>query len=146
MMTTATHTIRNSEDLGALVMHLGNMVQPFTVTTSTGSKRSDEQNRTIHKWFGEIAAQRQDVTAIEVKAECNLEFGLPIMQRDDPEWMTVFGYLFRGLNHEQKLKAIRVLDIPFTRRMKVKQLTEYMNNMVQQATERGHVLTIPEER
>ena len=141
-----SHKIREIEDLGPVIAIMRGVTPPFTVSIVKGASRTEEQNRTIHKWFGEIAVQRQDVTALEVKAEHNLQFGLPIMQRDDPEWSAVFMHLFRGLNHELKLKAIRVLDVPFTRRMKVKQLTEYMEQMMQQAIERGHVLTIPEAK
>lgn len=139
-------TIRTPEQRVELIAQIEAMELPFSVTTKKGANRTEEQNRTIHKWFGEIAAARQDVTALEVKAECNLEFGLPIMQRDDPEWAAVFGHIFRGLDYEKKLKAIRVMDVPFTRRMKVKQLTEYMEQVMQQAAERGHFITIPKEK
>lgn len=143
-MTTATRTIRTSDDLGQWITHLGNMRLPFTASTVVGSKRSEEQNRTIHKWFGEIAAQRGDMSPQEVKAECNLKYGLPIMQRDDAEWAAVFGHLFRGLDYEKKCIAIRIMDVPFTRRMKVKQLTEYMDQLSRDERARGTILTDPE--
>lgn len=145
-MTTATLKIRNSDDLSAAILHLGNMKHPFTLTTIVGEDRTKEQNRLVHKWFGEIAAQRGDVTSAEVKAECNLKYGMPIMQRDDPEWAVVFGHLFRGLDYEKKTIAIRVIDVPFTRRMKVKQLTEYMDQLYRDETARGVILTQPEDR
>lgn len=135
--------VRTPEDFAAFIEHAGNMKHPFQWSMSHGIKRTDEQNRTLHKWFGEICQQRGDVTADEVKAECNLEYGLPIMMEADPEWAAVFGYLFRGLDYERKLKATRILDVPFTRRMSVPQLNRYMNNMQKDARERGWVLTEP---
>lgn len=137
--------IRTGEDFASLINHLGNMRHPFTVSVIKGAKRSDEQNQTVHKWFGELAGQRGDVTADEVKSECNLEYGLPIMMEADAEWKAVFGHLFRGLDYQRKLKAIRVLDVPFTRRMTVQQLNRYMTAMQKDAAERGFVLTIPQE-
>jgi hypothetical protein len=74
----------------------------------------DQRRRTdlIHKNFTEIANHYGDRTAHEVKAECNLTYGRPILDRDDEEWKAAFGYIFDNLNHAAKLKAIRVLDIP----------------------------------
>lgn len=138
--------VRNSEDLGRLVYDLGNMQHPFRCVVAVGDEsRTQAQNRTIHKWFGEIAAHRGDVTALEVKAECNLAYGVQIKRRDDPEWNSAFGYIFDNLNYPSKLKAMRILDIPVTRNMSVKQLTEYMDAMQAFYTTQGIRLTIPED-
>lgn len=145
-MTTYRLTVEKPEDYGRLVMDLGNMQHPFTVTAVQGKDRTPAQNRTIHKWFGEIAAQRGDVTAEEVKAECNLQYGRPILARDDAQWDAAFRYVFEGLGYAAKLKAIRVFDIPFTRRMTTAQLTEYMDAMAQDYRSRGIVLTDPDAR
>lgn len=119
--------------------------QPYTVSYIKGVKRTDEQSNTLHKWFGEIAQQRGDVTFAEVKAECNLQYGVPIKRRDDAEWASAFGYLFDKLSHAAKLKALRVLDVPVTRDMKVKQLSEYMDQLFADAQDAGWVLTIPKK-
>jgi hypothetical protein len=65
----------------------------------------------------------------EIKALCNLTYGRPILDRDDEEWKAAFGYIFDSLSHAAKLKAMRVLDVPITRRMSVVQLSEYMDQM-----------------
>lgn len=106
--------------------------------------RTKAQNRLVHKWFGEIASQMVGQTAEEVKAECNLTYGRPILGVEDDEWNAAFGYIFDALSYPAKLKAIRVLDIPFTRRMTVKQLTKYMDQMYRDYTEQGVRLTTPE--
>ncbi|WP_424974224.1 hypothetical protein [Dinoroseobacter sp. S124A] len=108
--------------------------------------RTARQNRTIHKWFSQIAVQSPGLTEPEVKAQCNLTYGLPIMMRDDPDWGKAFGYIFADLSYPAKLKAIRVLDIPFTRRMKVGQLSEYMEAMQRDYREAGFSLIDPEAR
>lgn len=109
-------------------------------------ERSARQNRTIHKWFEQIAMQQPGMSKAEVKAQCNLTYGVPILRRDDPEWAGAFGYIFADLNHASKLKAIRVLDIPVTRNMKVGQLCEYMDQMQRDYREAGFVLIDPEAR
>lgn len=106
--------------------------------------RTAAQNRLIHRWFGDIARELVGQPPADIKAECNLTYGRPILARDDEEWNAAFGYIFDALNLPSKLKAIRVLDIPFTRRMTVKQLSEYMDQMQRDYAEIGISLTDPE--
>lgn len=113
----------------------------------SGETRTAAQNRLIHRWFSDIERHHSiGQTAAEIKAQCNLTYGLPILTRDDPEWASAFAYIFKSLNHEAKLKAIRVLDVPFTRRMGVRQLSEYMDQMQRDYAEMGVRLTDPELR
>jgi len=108
--------------------------------------RTDAQNRLVHKWFADVSAVMIGQHASDIKAECNLFYGRPILVRDDPEWGAEFDYIFDALSLPAKLKAIKVLDIPFTRRMGVKQLNEYMTQMQQDYAELGVTLTDPEAR
>lgn len=139
-----SRVIKTQGDLEGWFKFLSLQPMPMTVSQTKGAKRTRPQNRTIHLWFGEIAAYMGDRTADEVKAECNLRFGLPILTRDDAEWSSAFGYIFNSLSYPAKLKAIRVLDVPFTRRMTVKQLTEYMDAMQVEYRGQGIHLTDPE--
>jgi len=109
-----------------------------------GEVRTLAQNRLLHRWFADIARQMEGQTEAEIKADCNLTYGRPILARDDEEWEAAFGYIFDTLSRPEKLKAIRVLDVPFTRRMSVKQLTEYMDQMQRDYAEVGIRLTDPE--
>ena len=111
-----------------------------------GEARTAAQNRLIHRWYADVARALIGQSEADIKAECNLTYGRPILARDDPEWEAAFGYLFDSLNLPSKLKAIRLLDIPFTRRMKVKQLSEYMDQMQRDYAELGIYLTDPEAR
>lgn len=137
--------ITDSEGMCKALAFIASAPQPYTVTFSKDRDRTSAQNNLVHKWFAEIAKQRGDTTAQEVKAECNLTYGRPILDRDDDEWSAAFGYIFGQLNHAAKLKAIRVLDIPFTRRMTVAQLTEYMDQMAADYRQQGFRLTQPDE-
>ena len=114
--------------------------------TDAKEVRTKAQNRLVHRWFEDVARALVGQTKAEIKTECNLTYGKPILQRDDPEWDDAFGYVFDNLNYQAKLKAIRVLDLPFTRRMNVKQLSEYMDQMRQDYAEVGIYLTDPELR
>lgn len=137
-------TIENTRQLLAFMAELGSQVFPFTITVSKDKRRSQAMNRTIHKWFGEIAKHYGDRSEADVKADCNLTYGVPIKRRDDEEWAAAFGYIFDALNKPSKVKALRVLDIPVTRDMTVKQLSEYMDQMSRDYREAGVFLTDPE--
>lgn len=145
-MQSFRRSVTNPKELAALYVELGNIVQPFDVVISRDKTRTDRQNRTIHLWFKQIAQQRGDMTEAEVKAECNLTYGKPILARDDDEWASAFGYIFDSLSHLAKLKALRVFDIPITRRMNVKQLSEYIDQMQKDYREAGFNLVDPEMR
>lgn len=118
---------------------------PFTASITKGVKRTDQQNRTIHLWFTEIArATHEDM--MDVKAQCNMIYGRPILLRDDPEWAATFSAILHPLPYATALQAVKVLDVPFTRRMKVKQLSEYMDAMQRDYRAQGIRLTDPEAR
>lgn len=137
-------TIENAKQLFAFMADIAGQEFPFTISISRDKKRTDAMNRTIHKWFGEICKQQGDNSMADVKADCNLTYGVPIKRRDDPEWAAAFGYIFDALNKPSKVKALRVLDVPVTRDMKVKQLKEYMDQMSRDYREAGFFLTDPE--
>ena len=141
-----TRTLHSKADVGPLALFLCKQEQwPIRVTIARGeASRTNAQNKTIHLWFKEIAAAFGDRSESDVKSECNLTYGRPILARDDEEWERAFGYIFDSLSLPAKLKAIRVLDIPFTRRMGVKQLSEYMEQMRRDYDEMGIRLTDPE--
>ncbi len=141
----ASRILKTHEDASKFARFvLGGMSFPMTVSWVEREGRTKPQNRTIHKWFGEIATQRGDVTAKTVKAECNLTYGVPILRRDDEVWGSAFGYLFDTLNHAAKVKALEVLDIPVTRGMTRPQMSEYMDPMARDYREMGFKLTDPE--
>ena len=137
--------VRDRANLDGLIAYLSSHPIPFRCNVVNGEDRSHRQNKTIHKWFAEIAQHRGDTTASEVKAECNLRFGGPILNRDDPEWCTEFDSILRPLGYARSLRAIEVFDIPFTRRMTTKQLTEYMESMMREFLSQGVKLTIPKD-
>ncbi|QDP54171.1 MAG: hypothetical protein GOVbin4685_31 [Prokaryotic dsDNA virus sp.] len=137
--------MKTEEDRERLVKYINFRGLPFTAAIADGVKRTNPQNALVHKWFAEIASHMGDRTAEEVKAHCNLTYGLDIMMRD-PDWSSAFEYIFQSLSHAAKLKAIRVLDIPFTRKMRVPELKEYMDQMMRDYREMGIFLTDPELR
>lgn len=141
-----TYRVRDRSDLSAVRYHLERREFPYAVTVTAGEKRTDAMNRTIHKWFSQIATHYGDRDILDVKADCNLRYGRPILVRDDREWSTAFGVIFGRLDHALTRRIVRTLDVPFTRRMTVKQLCEYMDMMQRDYRSEGVALIDPEAR
>jgi hypothetical protein len=114
------------------------------VITKAVEVRTKAQNRLLHRWFADVARAMVGMSEFDIKAECNLIYGRPILARDNLDWEETFGFVFDRFDRQAKIKAIRMLDIPFTRRMGVKQLSEYMDQMQRDYAEVGILLTDPE--
>lgn len=105
--------------------------------------RSLDQNSLQHMWYGEIAEQRGDCNADDVKAECKLFFGVRILRRDDEVFDQFYRESVKPRDYEWKLKAVRFLVS--TRDFSKSQAREYMDAMQEWARERGWRLTDPDE-
>lgn len=138
----ATRTIRTPEDVTNLVTFLGDMEMPYRVATAKGAKRSLSQNNVVHKWFSEIARQSDDRDLMDVKADCNMAYGVPILRRDDEIYSRFLDKL--NLTHEQMIFAFRKGYIQCTSLMTTRQLKEYMDGMGRDYRQQGYTLTDPE--
>lgn len=138
--------LRDPSDLVRWIDFLSGQEYPATVSFTAGEKRTTPQNRTIHLWYGEAATLLGDTTEEDVRAECKLQFGVPILRRDDAAFRLEYDTTFKPLPYELKRKLFKVLDPAITSRMTVKQLKEYMDGMRQHFDEAGIRLTDPDAR
>ena len=141
-----TRVIKTGGDIEGLAKFLHARKLPVTVSIMAGAKRTDPQNHLIQKWNQEITAQRGDVDFEEVRAENKLRFGVPILRRDDEAFRTEYDASFRPLPYETKLRLFVQLDPAITRRMTVKQLSEYCDTLQRHYLGMGFRLTDPEAR
>ncbi len=141
-----TRAIMNPAQADRLAEYLGGLNMPFTVTVTPGAKRSPDQNRLQRLWCGEIAGQLGDRTAEDIRGECKARFGIPILCRDSPEFAAEYDAKIRPLPYEIKMSLLKEpFDFGVTRLMNKKQKTEYLENMRRFWTERGLILTAPED-
>lgn len=134
--------ISTPDDVTRLMTFMGDMPMPYTVSIAQGKGRTMSQNGLVHMWFGEVAKQGEGQDIGDVKAECNLTYGMPILQRDDEAYRRFVDRL--SLNREQTLYSLKRGFIPCTRLMTTKQLTEYMDGMGRDYRQQGYTLTDPE--
>jgi hypothetical protein len=115
---------------------------PFTVEITSGKRRSVEQNRLQRKWIGEISDQLGDRTPEEVRGECKLRFGVPILRAENELFCEKYDRLIKPLPYETKLEMMmEPLDLPITRIMTVAQKTKYLESISRYFANHGVVLT-----
>lgn len=139
-----TKIIREPIHVEALSNMLRGRKLPITVTWTQGAPRSTAQNRLAQRWFTDIATQLGDQTHEDVRAECKLRFGVPILRAENEAFRISYDRVIKALPYEQKLDAIKAFDMPVTRLMTVKQMTAFMDEMQRHWTAQGVRLTDPE--
>lgn len=139
-----TKVIRDPSHADALAALLRSRKMPLTVSWTQGAGRADAQNRLSQRWFTDIAMQLGDHTHEDVRAECKLTIGVPILRAENDAFRVSYDRTMKGLPYEEKLAAIKAFDLPVTRLMTVKQMTEFMNEMQRKWLGQGIRLTDPD--
>lgn len=128
-----------------VLAYIASASPPFTVTFQAGEKRTLSQNALIHKWYDEIANHYGDRDAAQVKAECHVEFGLPIRLRDEAfDW--VWQKSGAKLPYDKQLALFQRGTFAMTSEMTTAELTEYMDAVSRHYRAEGVMLTDPEGR
>lgn len=139
-----TKIIRDPIHVEVLANLLRGRKLPITVTWTQGAPRSTAQNRLAQRWFTDIATQLGDQTHEDVRADCKLRFGVPILRAENEAFRISYDRVIKDLPYENKLDAIKAFDLPVTRLMTAKQMTAFMDEMQRNWTAQGVRLTDPE--
>jgi hypothetical protein len=141
-----TRVVSTPFDRQQLVQFLEGQKLPFTVDVTRGKRRSVEQNRLQRLWLNEIAEQLGDRTAEEVRGDCKLTIGVPILRAENEAFREKYDAFVRPLPYEQKLAfMMEPLDFPVTRLMSTEQKTRYLDGIYQRYAGQGLILTDPEK-
>ena len=136
-----TRTIRTEGQLASWLAFLQARPLPITVSAVRGETRSSQQNRTAHMWYGEVSRQTGDEPGT-VKGYCKAKFGLPIMKRDNPEWVAKYEPMYLPLDYQTRIALFEI--IPLTSQMKLPQMMEYMDAVQRHYIQQGIALTDPD--
>ena len=139
-----TKILRAPEHVTALVLLLSGRKLPLTVSWTQGASRSDAQNRLSHRWYADIARQLGDLTTEEVRAECKVRFGVPILLAENGDFAESWGRVMGALRYDERVAAVQAFDLPVTRLMTVPQMTAYMDAVQREYAGQGVRLTDPE--
>lgn len=121
--------IREYRHIDQLCKMLQGKKLPMTITIAQGEPRSGLQNKLAQRWFTDIANHLGDQTHEDVRAECKLRFGVPILRAENEAFKISYDQIIKPLPYEQKLEAIKAFDLPVTRLMTTKQMKAFMDEM-----------------
>lgn len=136
-----TRAIKSPEQLARWVSYLDAQQLPLTVSAVKGVDRSLEQNRTFHMWIGQVSQETGDELD-ELKGYCKAKFGLPIMRRDNAEWVAKYEPMWGPLPHELRIAFFAI--VPMTRLFKVPQMCEFMDAVQRHYLQQGFDLIDPD--
>lgn len=139
-----TKVIREPAHVIALANLLAGCKLPITITWTQGAARSHAQNRLAQRWFTDIATQLGDRTHEDVRAECKLTIGVPILRAENEAFRLSYDRIMKHLPYEAKLEAVKAFDLPVTRIMSSAQMTAFMDEMQRRWSAQGIRLTDPE--
>lgn len=107
-------------------------------------KRTTDQNSMIYALYGQIAAQCEDQSVIDIRRECKLNYGVPILRASDEVFREVYdNSIMHNLTYDQKLLAMDYMDV--TSRMNKKQGTEFIDTVIREYSKRGISIVHPGE-
>jgi hypothetical protein len=106
-------------------------------------KRTLDQNKQAFVWYAQIAKTLDYETVQGWQNHCKLNFGIPILRGDDPDFENFYHLALGHLTHEQQLKAMDF--IPVTRLMKTKQFNRYFEALQNEFAKQGVMLTFLNE-
>ena len=108
--------------------------------------RSLEQNELQMRWYQEGARELVGNTFEELRGICKLQFGVPILRRDNEEYRKQYDTMVKPLPYEFKLGLMmEPCSYKVTSEMNVKQMMEYTDRIAQYFNEQGVNLPIREE-
>lgn len=107
-------------------------------------KRSLDQNALSFALYKQIAGQVEDQSITDIRRECKLIHGIPILRRDDEEFRGMYNKtILHNLNYEEKLRAMEWF--PVTRLFSKKQFSEYLDIVIQEYSKQGVSIVMPGE-
>lgn len=141
-----TRIVTNEYERDQAAIWIQNMKPPFTLDAVKGKHRSNQQNRLQRRLINEIAEQKPDETAEEIRGYCKLRFGVPILRAENDLFCEKYDRLIKPRPYEEKLELMmEPMDFPVTRIMTTEQKTRYINALVDHFRAQGFVLTLPND-
>lgn len=104
-------------------------------------KRSLDQNALSFALYKEISAQREDQSLMDVRCQCKLDYGIPLLCRDDPEFAELWHQIEAATTYEQRLFLMKKYKV--TSEMKKPTFSEYIDTVVREYAKQGVVIDMP---
>ena len=106
--------------------------------------RTLDQNGLSFALYGQIAAQIEDQSVNDIRAECKLTIGVGLLKAADEDFAAFYDLAMKKtLTYEQKLDAMEF--VPVTSLMGKKVFSSYIDEVIRVYSQRGISLTHPSE-
>jgi hypothetical protein len=105
--------------------------------------RTLSQNAMSFQLYAQIAKQSEDQGPEDVRRECKLIYGVPLMCAASPEYANYWFDTIYHLNHEQQLHCMK--DWPVTSQMDKPTFSEYVDTILRTYTMLGYALADPRQ-
>ena len=128
---------RSLASVTSLLVELWHAKKYLRVSIKTGKDRSLDQNALSHFWYEQIAREVGG-SAEQVKRECKLLYGVPIMRASDAEFSDWCVAALDWLGYEQRVEAMKWVDV--TSLMSVEQMADYLTTMQADHAQAGIIL------
>ena len=138
-----SRAIRTEADREAFTRLLSAFPMPCTASLAKGVSRSNQQSRTVEKWYAQIG-QETGQLPVQVKAECKMRYGLPIMLTENAAWVAEWAPIYEPFDYARRLKLFEV--IPLTSKLTTRQMSRYMDAVQMTYRQMGIALIDPEAR
>ena len=107
-----------------------------------GDDRTSTQNTMMFALYGDIARQSQDKSVQDVRRECKLTIGIPILRAASASFSDWYDAgIKKSLDYENKLLLMDHFDV--TSDFTVAQATEYIQTILENYTKQGFQLDDP---
>ena len=144
-MATNNRICETEHDRKMLIRFIEGKKLPFTASLADGKHRTTLQNRLQRQWMNDIAEQEGE-TAEYWRGYCKLVHGVPILRNENDAFAMEYDAVIKPLPYEAKLRLMQVpFDFGITRLMTTKQKTAYLDAIHREFSERGVILTNPED-
>ena len=116
---------------------------PIASLENRKARRSRDQNSMIYALYAQISAQVEDQSPLEVRNECKLLYGVPILARDHVVFQEFAQDALYNLSYETQLQAVQWIDVSSI--MTKEQGTEYIDTILRTYSQQGIALADPRQ-
>jgi len=139
--------LRNESEMGYFQEHVARMrlAGQRPRVQFVDEKRSQSQNDMSWALYRQIAAQVDDQSVREIRAEVKLEVGVPILRANDEDFRDFYDAGLKHLTYEQKLHCMEKDYCPVTSLMGKKMFSDFIDDVIRRYSQRGLSLVSPAE-
>lgn len=140
-------TIKTDDNWQSFCEHIAGLRlagQAVTLQITKG-QRTQDQNSMINTLYGQVAAQAEDLTVIDVRRHCKLHYGVGLLKAASSDFCQFYDGSIKGMQYEQKLLLMDYMDITSRKEFTKKMGTEYIDTIIREYSKAGYSLLHPSE-